>query len=144
MSRPSRGAWLLGALCLLGGCDQLGNPPPFATKATEWTDGNGVVVTTTRSFRDEKTIRRLAAEGFDALDYADSSIGPSQTLTLVSVVPRSLRMTGRPRVTLVTTFRLRGGAPLTRRWSAPASSRRWSAAFAMPEPPQGAVTSVVP
>jgi hypothetical protein len=131
-------------LCLLGGCDQLGNPPPLATNATEWTDGNGVVVTTTRSFRDEKTILRLAAEGLDALDYADSSIGPSQTLTLVSVVPRSLRVTGRPRITLVTTFRLRSGVPLTRRWSAPVSSRRWSAAFALPEPPQGAVTSVVP
>ena len=143
MSRPS-GAWLIGGLCLLGGCDQLGNPPQFATDATEWTDGNGVVVTNTRSFRDEKTIRRLVAEGLDGLDYADSSIGPSQTLTLVSVAPRSLRMTGRPRVTLVTTFRLRGGVPLIRRWSAPASSSRWSAAFALPEPPQGAVTSVVP
>ncbi|MGB3051667.1 MAG: hypothetical protein WBB42_11750 [Polyangiales bacterium] len=143
MSRPS-GAWFIGALCLLGGCDQLGNPQQFATAPTEWTDGNGHFVTTTRSFRDEKTIRRLAAEGLDALDHADSSIGPSQTLTLVSVEPRSLRMTGSPRVTLVTTFRLSGGAPLTRQWSVPASSRRWNAAFALPEPPEGAVTSVAP
>jgi hypothetical protein len=143
VSRPS-GAWLIGALCLLGGCDQLGNPPQFATAPTEWTDGNGRIVTTTRSFRDEKTILRLAAEGLATFDYADSSIGPSQTLTLVSVEPRSLKMTGRPRVTLVTTFRLRSGAPLARRWTAPASSGRWSAAFALPEPPEGAVTSVAP
>jgi len=131
-------------LCLLGGCDQLGNPPQFATAPTEWKDGNGRVVTTSRSFRDEKTIGRLAAEGFGELDHADPSIGPSQTLTIVSVVPHSLRVTGSPRVTLVTTFKLSTGAPLTRRWSAPASSRRWNAAFAMPEPPQGAVTSVAP
>jgi hypothetical protein len=143
VSRPS-GAWLIGALCLLGGCDQLGNPPQFATAPTDWTDGNGHIETTTRSFRDEKTIRRLAAEALVAFDYADSSIGPSQTLTLVSVEPRSLKLTGRPRVTLVTTFRLRSGEPLTRRWTAPATSRRWSAAFALPEPPQGAVTSVAP
>jgi hypothetical protein len=143
VSRPSC-ACFIGALCLLVGCDQLGNPPQFATAPTQWTDGNGLVVTTTRSFRDAKTIRRLAAEGLDALDYADSSIGPSQTLTLVSVQPRSLRVTGRPRVALLTTFRLSTGASLTRRWSAPASSSRWSAAFALPEPPEGAVTSVVP
>ncbi len=134
----------MGALFLLGGCDQLGNPPQFATPPTDWTDRNGQFVTTTRSFRDEKTILRLAAEGLAAFDYTDSSIGPSQTLTLVSVEPRSLKMTGRPRVTLVTTFRLRSGAPLARRWSAPASSRSWSAAFALPEPPVGAVTSVAP
>jgi hypothetical protein len=143
VSRPS-GAWPVAVLILLGGCDQLGNPPQFATDPTQWTDGNGLIVTTTRSFRDEKTILRLAADGFDQLDYADSSVGPSQTLTLVSVEPRSLGMTGRPRVTLVTTFRLSHGKPLTRRWSAPASSSRWTAAFALPEPPLGAVTSVVP
>ena len=143
MSRAN-GAWLISAFFLIVGCDQLGNPPQFATDSTRWTDGNGLVETTTRSFRDEKTIRRLAAEGFDELDYADASIGPSQTLTLVSVTPRSLGVTGRPRVTLVTTFRLSDGKRLTRRWSAPASSSRWSAAFALPEPPEVAVTSVVP
>jgi hypothetical protein len=143
VSRPSS-VWLIGALCLLGACDQLGNPPQFGTAPTEWKDENGHVVTTTRSFQDETTIRRLASEGFGELDHVDSSIGPSQTLTLVSVVPRTLRVTGRPSVTLVTTFKLSSGAPLTRRWSAPASSRRWNAAFALPEPPQGAVTSVVP
>ena len=135
---------LIGVLYLLGGCDQLGNPTQFATDPTEWTDRNGRIVTSTRSFHDEKTIRRLAAEGLGELDYADSSIGPSQTLTLVSVEPRSLRMTGRARVMLVTTFRLQSGAALMRQWSAPASSRRWNAAFALPEPPQGAITSVVP
>lgn len=132
------------ALLLLVGCDQLGNPRQFATEPTKWSDGNGLVVTTTRSFRDEKTIRRLAAGGLEELDYADSSIGPSQTLTLVSVEPLSLRVTGRPRVALVTTFRLSNGERLKRRWSAPASSSRWSAAFALPEPPEVAVTSVVP
>jgi hypothetical protein len=143
VSRPSC-AWLISAFVLLVGCEQLGNPRQFATEPTQWTDGSGLVVTTTRSFRDEKTIRRLAAGALNELDYADSSIGPSQTLTLVSVEPRSLKVTGRPRVTLLTTFRWSNGKPLTRRWSAPASSSRWSAAFALPEPPEVAVTSVVP
>ena len=143
MSRPN-GVWLIGVFCLLAACDQLGNPLQFATGPTEWKDVNGRVVTTTRSFRDENTIRRLAAEGLGKLDHADPSIGPSQTLTLVSVAARSPKVTGSPRVKLVTTFKLRNRAPLTRSWSGPASSRRWNAAFAMPEPPSGAITLVVP
>ena len=143
MSRPSR-AWVIGVLCLVSGCEQLGNPPQFATGPTRWHDGHGHLVTTTRSFRNEKTIQRLVADGLGDLDYADASIGPSQTLTLVSVVARKLRPSRRREVKLVTTFKLTDRAPIVRRWSAPASSRRWNAAFALPEPPAGAATSVAP
>jgi hypothetical protein len=137
-------ARLLVAWVCLAGCDQLGNPPQFATGPTAWSDQNGHIVTTTRSFRDERTIRRLLSGGVVELDYADPSIGPSQTLTLVSAVPRRLRLTRRPEVRLATVFSFRAGRPIVRRWSAPVSSRQWSAAFAMPEPPVDAVTSVVP
>jgi hypothetical protein len=143
VSRLNR-AWVIGVLWLLGGCDQLGNPQQFATPPTTWDDEHGRVVTTTRSFRNEKTIRRLVSAGLDDFDYADPSIGPSQTLTLVSVVPRRLRSTRRAEVHLITTFKLSEQAPIVRRWSAPASSRRWDAAFALPEPPSRAVTSVAP
>jgi len=143
VSRPS-GAWLIAAICLLGACDQLGNPPQFATGPTEWKDGRGHLDTTTRSFRDEKTIRRLTSERLGELDHADASISPSQTLTVVSVVPRTLRTPRGPGLTLVTTFEFRNHAPLRRQWSAPASSRHWNAAFAVPEPPLRAFTSVGP
>jgi hypothetical protein len=129
---------------LLSACNELGNPPQFTTGPTEWADGNGRIVTTTRSFQDEKTIRRQASEGLGGLDHADPSISPSQTLTLVTVAPRKLRVTGRSTVTLVTRFKIRGDAVVTRSWVAPASAQRWTAAFALPEPPLGAVTSVVP
>ncbi len=143
MSRPNR-AWLVCVLWLVGGCDQLGNPQQFATGPTTWNDKHGRVVTTTRSFRNEKTIRRLLSEGLADLDHADPSIGPSQTLTLVSVVLLRLRRPRRGEVQLITMFELSGQAPVVRRWSAPASSRRWHAAFALPEPPISAVTSVAP
>ena len=143
MTRPDR-AWVFGVLCLLGGCDQLGNPPQFATGPTPWEDEHGHLVTTTRSFRNEKTIRRLVSEGLDDLDHADASIGPSQTLTLVSVVSRSLRHRRHRQVKLVTIFELPNRAPIVRTWSADPSSRHWNAAFALPEPPTGAVTSVAP
>lgn len=143
MSRPSQ-IWLITVLCLLVACDQLGNPPQFATGPTEWQGGAGRVVTTTRSFQDDKTIRRFASEGLSELDYADASIGPSQTLTIVSVVPRSLRVTRNAQVTLITTFKMANQEPIARTWSAPASARRWNAAFAVPEPPLGAITYVAP
>lgn len=150
MSRP-RHAWvvavlsLLGAcLCLLGACEQLGNPPQYATGPTEWKDEHGHVVTTTRSFRNEKTIQRLVAEGLGDLEHADASIGPSETLTIVSVVPHRLRRDRRGKLELVTIFKVPDRAPIARRWSVPASSKHWHAAFALPAPPQGAATSVVP
>jgi hypothetical protein len=139
-----RHAWVIGVFCLLGGCDQLGNPRQFATGPTQWRGDQGHLVTTTRSFRNEKTIRRLVSEGLDDLDHTDASIGPSQTLTLVSVVPRGLRLKRRRDVKLVTTFEWAGREPTVRRWSAPPSSHHWNAAFALPEPPRGAVTSVAP
>jgi hypothetical protein len=92
----------------------------------------------------EKTIRRLAAEGMEGFDYADPSIGPSQTLTVVVVVPRTLRVDRRRKIQLVTTFKMAEGAPIIRRWSAPLRSQKWTAAFALPAPPAGAVTSVAP
>jgi len=143
VSRPD-GAWVIGVLCLLVGCEQLGNPPQFATAPTQWDDEQGHLETTTRSFRNEKTIQRLVAEGLGDLDHADPSIGPSQTLTLVSVVVHELRRKRRREIELVTIFKLADPAPIVRRWSAPPSSRHWHAAFALPEPPSGAVTSVAP
>ena len=115
---------------LLIGCDQLGNPPQFATGPTAWNEEQGHIVTTTRSFRDENTIRRLVSEGLGDLDHADPSIGPSQTLTLVSAVPHRLRRTRGREVRLVTIFKFPDQAPVVRRWKAPISSRRWGAAFA--------------
>ena len=143
MSRPS----LLGvvvAVSLVVGCEQLGNPEQYATAPTPWKDQYGHLVTTTRSFTDAKTIRRLVSEGMEGLDYTDPSIGPNEALTVVVVVPRSLRSMGPRRVSLVTIFKLEGRAPIQRRWSAPSSERKWSGAFALPAPPNGAVTSVVP
>jgi hypothetical protein len=133
-------------LFLTAGCDQLGNPKQYATGPTPWKDQHGHLVTTTRSFKSEKTIRRVLAEGFEGFDYADPSIGPSQTLTLVSVVPRALRpfRDRRRVVTLVTIFKLRDGPAVTRRWKAPLDSNKWSAAFALPDAPAGAVSSVAP
>ena len=143
VNRPSC-AWVIGALCLLAGCDQLGNPPQFATAPTTWDGPHGRLDTTTRSFRNEKTIRRLVSEGLSDLDYTDASIGPSQTLTFVSVVHRRLSLKSQRSVELITTFKLANHAPVVRRWSVPTSSRQWNAAFALPEPPSGAVTSVAP
>jgi hypothetical protein len=129
---------------LVAGCDQLGNPQQFATGPTSWKDQYGHVITTTRSFKSESTIRRVVAEGLKGLDYADPSIGPSQVLTIVVVVPRALRIPRRPEVRLATTFKLAGRRPITRQWNAPATSNKWSAAFALPEPPVGAITVVAP
>ena len=129
---------------VLAGCEQLGNPQQFATGPTSWKDARGQLITTTRSFKNESTIRRLVSEGMDHLDYSDPSIGPSQALTIVVVVPRRLRMPRPSEVTLVTTFRLPDRGPLTRRWTAPASANKWSAAFALPQPPVQAVTAVAP
>lgn len=143
MSRHSV-AWALVLALSAGGCEQLGNPDQFATGPTPWKDQRGHLITTTRSFKDEKTIRRVLSSGIEDLDYTDPSIGPSQALTVVVVVPRVLRSTRRGDLKLVTIFKLRHRAPITRRWSAPTESRRWSAAFALPEPPVDAVTSVAP
>lgn len=143
VSRRSATAALL-TLVLLMGCDQLGNPKQFTTGPTAWKDENGHLVTTTRSFKDEKTIRRLVSEGMEDLDYADPSIGPSQTLSIVIVAARGLRVPRRNRVRLVTIFKLEGRPPIIRKWTASAASRRWSAAFALPDPPLSAVTSVAP
>jgi hypothetical protein len=143
VSRPSLRR-VVGLLFLLVGCDQLGNPPQFATGPTTWNEDQGHIVTTTRSFRNENTIRRLVSEGLGDLDHADPSIGPSQTLTLVSVVPRRLQRTRRREVRLVTIFKFADHAPVVRRWKAPVSSRHWGAAFATPAPPTGAITSVAP
>jgi hypothetical protein len=107
-------------------------------------DEHAHLITTTRSFRNQNTIQRLVAEGLGDLDHADASIGPLQTLTLVAVVARRLSQESRRKVKLVTIFKLPERAPIVRRWSAPASSHHWSAAFALPEPPSGAATSVVP
>jgi hypothetical protein len=132
------------ALALVG-CDQLGNPPQLTTGPTAWSlDVGGRIVTTTRSFKDEKTIRRLEAESLGELDHADPSIGPTETLTLVFAVPQRIPPIRRRKVSLVTIFKLPDRSPISRRWTAAAGSRRWSAAFAMPAPPIGAVTTLEP
>jgi hypothetical protein len=150
MSRENEAVSLRRIACALllalwaGGCDQLGNPKQFATGPTRWKDQHGHLVTTTRSFKDEKTIRRLLAEGIENLDYTDPSIGPSEALTVVVVVPQAFRRPRRGKVKLVTIFKLADRAPITRRWSAPVEAHKWSAAFALPQPPLDAVTSVAP
>ena len=159
MSRPSE-TWLANeavrrtsplcrrlaavAVIAVAGCDQLGNPPQYATGPSPSEDARAVLITTTRSFRNENTIRRLASEGLQDLDHADPSIGPSQTLTIVSVVPRRLRPMRGSRIELVTVFELEGQAPVVRRWSVTTPARRWTGAFALPAPPKAAVTSVAP
>ena len=144
--RPTRAHWLLPVIALvLAGCDQLGNPPQLTTGPTAWSpDFGGRIVTTTRSFKDEKTIRRLEAESLRDLDHTDPSIGPSETLTLVFAVPQRLRVIRDRKVALVTIINLPNRPPITRRWTAPTSSRRWSAAFALPAPPIGAITTLEP
>ncbi len=145
---PDRAPWAVAVVALFSlglGCDELGNPPQLVTGPTAWSlDVGGRIVTSTRSFRDEKTIRRIEADGMGELDHADPSIGPSETLTLVSAVPHHLPPIRRRRVRLVTIFKLPNRAPINRYWTAPASSRRWTAAFALPAPPIAAVTSLAP
>jgi hypothetical protein len=133
--------WLVS---LLISCDQLGNPEQYATGPTSWSDRYGELITTTRSFRNESTIRRLVSEGVKDLDYADASIGPSETLTLVFVAARRIRISYGPTLNLVTILKLPDRPPIVRRWSVPAESRRWTAAFALPAPPVSAVTSLAP
>jgi hypothetical protein len=143
--RPESRTWISVSLVfLLLGCQQLGNPEQYATGPTSWVDQYGELVTTTRSFRSEKTIRRLVSEGLQDLDYADPSIGPSETLTLVFVAARRIRVRHGSTLTLVTLLKLPGRPPLVRKWSVSAGSRRWTAAFALPDPPVSAVTSLGP
>ena len=143
VNRPS--AWLLlGFVLSLVGCEQLGNPPQYSTGPTKWQGSLGHIVTHSRSFRNEKTIRRLVADGLEDFDYADPSIGPSQTFTIVIAVPRAVRRSRKRKVRLVTVFEMEGRRPISKTWSAPLGSERWSAAFALPAPPADAVTSVAP
>ena len=142
--RPREAAAACIALVLSIGCDQLGNPEQFATGPTVWTSPYGRLVTTTRSFVDESTIRRLVSEGMEGLDYADPSIGPSESLTIVVVLPRSLERIRQRRVNVVTTFKLPERPPISRRWVASVTSDKWSAAFALPAPPLDAITSLAP
>jgi hypothetical protein len=132
------------AFLALAGCEQLGNPPQYATPPTPWRDANGHLVTSTRSFRNANTIRRLVADGIEDVDYSDPSIGPTETLTVVVVVPRSFRASRRGEVPLVTRFELPNGRSLERRWKVVPENRKWSAAFALPAPPDAAVTAVAP
>jgi hypothetical protein len=145
--KPTSAAFWLALVLLAAGCDQLGNPPQYATPPTSWKDARGHLVTSTRSFKNETTIRRLVSEGMDGFNYSDPSIGPSQALTLVVVVAHALgprRQARRGKVELVTRFELPGRRAIQRTWSAPPTERKWSAAFALPAPPVKAVTVVAP
>ena len=86
----------------------------------------------------------VSVEGLEGFDYADPSIGPSQALTIVVVQPRALRPMRRGELKLATIFKLEGRRPITRIWNVPSTADQWSAAFALPEPPIGAVSSVAP
>lgn len=146
MSRPSRRnlvAWTL-LLSLGAGCDQLGNPEQLTTGPTISRTNQHEFVTTTHSFRNERTIRRLVQDGLEGFDYADASIGPEQTLTLVTVAARGLRPLMPGPMRLVTRFEFGDHAPLTRPWPVPGGVRQWEAAFALPAAPTAAVTSVGP
>jgi len=125
-------------------CEQLGNPEQLTTGPTVWKAGRHELVTTTHSFRNPKTVRRLVADGLEDLDYADPSIGPDQTLTIVTVAPRRLRPIRPGAWLLVTEFELEGRRPIARRWRASAGRRQWTAAFALPSTPVDAVTYVAP
>ena len=78
------------------------------------------------------------------LDYADPAIGPSQTLTIVVVVPRAIRPGPLPRLRLITRFEFESKRVLSRKWTVPLEERKWTAAFALPERPTKAVTAVAP
>jgi hypothetical protein len=135
-------ALLLALGCF--GCDQLGNPKQFATGPSSWKDAQAHLITSTRSFTDEHTVRRLLSEELKDLDYRDPSIGPSETLTVVAVVPQGFRPTLSQQLQVLTLFKFEGRAPITRSWTAPRDERKWTAAFALPEPPADAVSSVAP
>lgn len=131
-------------LLLILGCEQLGNPEQLTTGPTAWTTRHHELVTTTHSFRNPKTIRRLVANGLEDFDYADPSIGPDQVLTLVTVAPRRLVPIRPGPMKLVTRFEIPEQRSIARYWNAPAGSRQWDAAFALSAPPSEAITSVAP
>lgn len=130
---------------LICGCDQLGNPEQLTTGPTLWKSNKHELVTTTHSFRNPTTIRRLVADGLGNLDYSDPSIAPEQTLTFVTVVaPRRLRSIRLGPMKLVTVFEIAGQRPIARHWNVAQGSQQWTAAFALPAPPSAAITSVAP
>ena len=129
---------------LLAGCDQLGNPEQLVTGPTVWSSNHHELVTTTRSYRDPSTIRRLVEVGLEGFAHADPSVGPNQTLTLVTVAPRRLRPVVPGPLTLTTRFELPGSRVIERRWRSPPDSRHWSAAFVLPDAPVAATTSAEP
>ena len=142
MSRRSSTWAILVVLAL--GCEELGNPKQLTTGPTIWRTADHELVTTTHSFRNPKTIQRLVEDGLDDLDHSDASIGPNETLTFVTVAPRRIRIMKPGPIQLVTRFEVPDRGLIERRWRAPASARRWDAAFALPGPPSQAVTSAVP
>ena len=144
MSRPSAPRIIVTLFSLICGCDQLGNPEQLTTGPTIWKSNQHELVTTTRSFLNPATIRRLVADGLDDLDHADPSIGPEQTLTFVMVASGRLRPIRPGSMKLVTVFEIEGQRPVARHWNAARGSRQWAAAFALPAPPSAAITSVAP
>lgn len=141
---PAWGIALVLASVLYGGCDELGNPEQLTTGPTVWKTPRHELVTTSHSFRSERTIRRLVEDGLENFDVADPSIGPGETLTLVTVAARRLRPLIPDSMRLVTRFAFRERAPVTRQWAVSGRSRQWRAAFALPAAPTDAITSVAP
>lgn len=133
-------------LAVLGpsACDELGNPEQLTTGPTVLEYGGHELVTTTHSFRNPKTIRRIVEDEPTRFVYSDASIGPEQTLTVVTVAPRRLRPVRPGRMTLTTRFEFPGGTVVERRWQSVEGSRLWEAAFALPDPPTAAATTAAP
>lgn len=129
---------------VLAGCEQLGNPEQLTTGPTVTTSDRHELVTTTHSFRNPTTIRRIVDDSHDRFAHADPSIGPDQTLTVVTVAPRRLRPIRPGPWVLITRFELPGGRVVDRRWRSVEGERLWEAAFALPAPPTAAATTVAP
>ena len=127
---------------LLSACDALGNPRQHVTGPTVWNPDGARIVTTSQSFTNPDRIGRLISEGLGHLDHSDPSVGPTQTLTIVTAVPEIRQRRGKH--SLLTTFELSNGNQIKRRWSAPAHQREWRGAFALPRPPKDVITAVVP
>lgn len=141
----SRTLWpWLGVAVLLLACEALGNPPQQITPPAVWSRGRASITTTTQSFSNAKTIKRLVREGLGDLTYADDAVGPGQTLTLVTAVPSWRQRRRQTPARLVTVFEMANGRKVERRWSGPPHDREWRAAFALPDAPRTAITVLAP
>ena len=125
-------------------CEAMGNPPQQVTPPAVWTHDRASITTTTQSFSNARTIKRLVREGLGDLTYADDAVGPGQTLTLVTAVPSWKQRRRQTPARLVTVFEMADGRSVERRWSGPPHEREWRAAFALSDAPRAAITALAP